>query len=145
MILDGSRKGEGVVVKTADKLKCAPALDSNKPPGCSNAFFEESLICLKVVHNPLLSGRATVSSFLCFLIQTLVGNPDNSVPFSILFCDEYQWLAMFDLFIYARILTTNYEDASVLYDLCFFSICAIMLFPIELLNGLSFQLPASGA
>jgi hypothetical protein len=52
---------------------------------------------------------------------------------------------MFDLFIYARILTTNYEDASVLYDFCFFSICAIMLFPIELLNGLSFQLPASGA
>jgi hypothetical protein len=52
---------------------------------------------------------------------------------------------MFDLLIYARILTTNYEDASVLYDLCFFSICAIMLFPIEFLNGLSFQLPASGA
>jgi hypothetical protein len=57
MILDGSRKGEGVVVKTADKLKCAPALDSNKPPGRSNSFFEESLICLKVVHNPFLSGR----------------------------------------------------------------------------------------
>lgn len=53
-------------------------------------------------------------------------------------------LQCFDLFIYARILTTNYEDAVVLYDLCFFSICAIMLFPIELLNGRSFQLPASG-